>query len=43
MKSLGLSRYALAMGAVSALLAGCRASQPPLQELQLQQTLGRDG
>ena len=35
MKSLGLSRYALAMGAASALLAGCGGSQvgtdPPSQ------------
>ena len=30
MKSLGLSRYALAMGAASALLAGCGGSQPPI-------------
>ena len=30
MKSLGLSRYALAMGAASVLLAGCGGSQPPV-------------
>jgi hypothetical protein len=30
MKSLGLSRYALAMGAAAALLAGCGGSQPPI-------------
>ena len=30
MKSLGLSRYALAIGAASALLAGCGGSQPPI-------------
>jgi hypothetical protein len=30
MKSLGLSRYALVMGVVSAMLAGCRGSQPPI-------------
>jgi len=30
MKSFGLSRYALAMGATSALLTGCGGSQPPI-------------
>jgi hypothetical protein len=30
MKSLGLSRFALAMGAAAALLAGCGGSQPPI-------------
>jgi hypothetical protein len=30
MKSLGTSRYALTIGAVSALLAGCGGSQPPI-------------
>jgi hypothetical protein len=30
MKRLGLSRYALAIGAASALLAGCGGSQPPI-------------
>jgi hypothetical protein len=32
MKSLGLSRNALAMGAAAALLAGCGGSQPPIGE-----------
>ena len=30
MKSLGLSRYALAMGAAASLLVGCGGSQPPI-------------
>ncbi|MFY9720558.1 MAG: choice-of-anchor tandem repeat GloVer-containing protein, partial [Candidatus Cybelea sp.] len=30
MKSLGLSRYALTIGAAAALLAGCSGSQPPI-------------
>jgi uncharacterized repeat protein (TIGR03803 family) len=30
MKSLGLGRYALAMGAAAALLAGCGGAQPPI-------------
>ncbi len=30
MRSLGLSRYALAIGAATALLAGCGGSQPPI-------------
>ena len=33
MTSLGLNRYALAMGAASALLAGCGGSQPPIDGL----------
>ena len=30
MKSLGLCRYALTIGAAAALLAGCGGSQPPI-------------
>jgi hypothetical protein len=30
MKSLGLTRYALTIGASAALLAGCGGSQPPI-------------
>jgi len=33
MKSLGLTRYALTMGAAAALLAGCGGSQPPIGAL----------
>jgi hypothetical protein len=33
MKTLGLSRCALTMGAASAMLAGCGGSQPPIGAL----------
>ena len=35
MKSLGLSRYALAIGAAAALLAGCGGSQSPSRTITL--------
>ncbi len=35
MKSLGLSRYALGIGAAAALLAECGGSQPPIRTITL--------
>ena len=42
MKRLGLSCYALAMGAASAMLAGCGGSQPPIGAPGAMQAVGKN-